>query len=221
MKILYCIAALLITLNIHSQKVDTQKSTMSLGPQTSYYVTVQGADADMLGDAWKEYVKEYGKSKNNKKAKEYITENAKVSLINGTSPLTLYAQHSEGKGEATTRLWVDLGGAFANPEEHKNQSAGIETFLYDFWVVARKKAISKELAMEEKRLENLNKDLKKLENKKQDLHNEIDKCKLKIAEAEKNIETNIVDQDNKKKEIDAQKKTVEMVVEKLNSVGKN
>lgn len=204
-----------------AQKVETQKSTMSLGPQTSYYVSVQGADGDLLEDTWKDYVKEFGKSKNNKKAKEYITEMAKVALINGTSPLTLYAQHTEGKGEATTRLWVDLGGAFANPEDHKAQSAGIETFMYDFWIVARKKAISRELAAEEKRLENFNKELKKLENKNQDYHNDIEKAKQKIVEAEKNIETNVVDQANKKKEIETQQKTVQMVVDKLNSVGKN
>ena len=221
MKIMTLLAVLFIGKFALAQNVETQKSSMSLGPQTSYYVTVQGADVNLLEDAWKEYVKEYGKSKNNKKAKEYITDMAKVSLINGTSPLTLYAQHTEGKGEATTRLWVDLGGAFANPEEHKAQSAGIETFMYDFWIVARKKAISRELAAEEKRLENFNKEQKKLEEKNKDYHNDIEKAKQKIAEAEKNIETNLIDQENKMKEIETQRKTVQMVVDKLNGVGKN
>ena len=42
----------------------------------------------------------------------------------------------------------------------------------------------------------------------------------KIAEAEKNIEKNLVDQENKNKEIDTQKTVVEKVVEKLNNLGK-
>lgn len=47
------------------------------------------------------------------------------------------------------------------------------------------------------------------------------KKQTKIAEAEKNIETNVADQTNKKKEIETQQKTVQMVVDKLNAVGKN
>ena len=39
-------------------------------------------------------------------------------------------------------------------------------------------------------------------------------------EAEKNIEKNIGDQENKVKEIDTQKAVVDKVVEKLNNLGK-
>jgi hypothetical protein len=39
-------------------------------------------------------------------------------------------------------------------------------------------------------------------------------------EAEKNIEKNVVDQENKVKEIDTQKAVVDKVVEKLNNLGK-
>jgi hypothetical protein len=221
MKTLYFILSLFLVNGLFGQKVEQQSSTMSLGSQNAYYISVDGANKGMIEDAWKEYVKEFGKTKHNKKANEFVSENVKVALINGNAPLTLYAKHEEGKNQTTTYLWVDLTGAFANGSDHKSQSAGIETFLKDFWVVARKKAIAKELEMEEKKAKDLAKDLTKLEEKKKDYMEEIEKCKLKIAEAEKNIEINNGSQRNKKLEIDAQKKTVQAVTDKLNSVGKS
>jgi hypothetical protein len=221
MKSTYLFLLLFLVKVSFGQKVEQQSSTMSLGSQNAYYVSVDGANKDMIEDTWKDYVKEFGKTKQNKKASEFVTEKANVALINGSTPMTLYAKHTEGKNQTTTYLWVDLGGAFANGSDHKSQSTGIETFLKDFWVVARKKAVAKELEMEEKKAKELTKELTKLEGKKKDYQEEIEKCKLKIAEAEKNIEINNGTQKTKKLEIDAQKKTVQTVTDKLNNIGKS
>lgn len=221
MKLSLTISFVLFFNFIFSQTVEQQKSTMSLGPQNGYYIEVEGATKNMLEDLWKDYVKEFGKSKYNKKAKEHVSDKVKVTMINGVSPVSLYARHEDGKDLGTTFLWVDLGGAFANGGEHKSQSEGVETFLKDFYILARKKVITKELEVEEKKLKDLNKDLSKLENKKKDYQNEIEKCKMKIVEAEKNIETNVKDQENKKLDIENQKTSIQLVVDKLNAVGKN
>ena len=66
----------------------------------------------------------------------------------------------------------------------------------------------------------LEKDLKKLKGKNEDYHEDIEKAKQKIMEAEKNIEMNVVEQENKTKEIDTQKAVVTKVTEKLNNLGK-
>ena len=92
--------------------------------------------------------------------------------------------------------------------------------MKDYFVSVRKKVVAEEVKMEEKNLSNLEKDLKKLKEKNEDLHKDIEKAKLKIAEAEKNIEKNLVDQDNKGKEISTQKDVLGKVTEKLNNIGK-
>ncbi len=221
MKIIKLFIILLSCNFVIAQNVRQQNTSMSLGSQNAYYVEVEGANKDLLEDAWKDYVKEFGKTKMNKKAKEMVTENANVALINGTTKMTLYARHDDGKNQGTSYLWVDLGGAFANGGDHKSQSAGIETFMKDFYIVARKKALAKELEVEEKKSKDLAKDLVKLEDKKKDYLSEIEKCKLKIAEAEKNIEINAGSQKTKKLEIEAQKKATQVVTDKINAVGKN
>ncbi len=220
MKNLTLFAALFLSYSALAQKVNQQKFTMSLGPQNAYYVEIEGADKDLLEDTWKEYVKEYGKVNHNKKAKEFVSEKVVVTLINGSTPLTLYAKFEEGTGLSTTYLWVDLGTGFANAADFSAQNRGVETFLWDFWVLARKNVVKRELEKEEKKLKGFEKDLSKLENKNKDYHSDIEKARMKIAENEKNIEVNLKDQESKKAEIDLQKKTVQAVVEKLNGIGK-
>jgi len=205
---------------VFGQVVNEKKISMSLGPQNAFYVEIPGADKKMAEKTFYEFVKDYGKMKENGKAREHFMMATKIPVINGTSPIDLYSKFEEGKNMATTYVWVDLGGSFVNSSDHTSQTAALRQFMYDYFTAVRKKVVTEELKAEEKNLSNLEKDLSKLKDKNQDYHNDIEKAKQKIAEAEKNIEKNIVDQENKTKEIDTQKNVVEKVVEKLNNLGK-
>ncbi|MBC7885002.1 MAG: hypothetical protein H7X99_05970 [Saprospiraceae bacterium] len=208
-------------LNIMTAQVATERRvSMSLGPQNAYFIDIPGADKKMAQKTFEEFVKEYGKLKENGKAREHFLTATKIHIINGTSPVDLYAKFEEGKDMATAYVWVDLGGAFVNSVDNPSQSAALKQFLYDYFISVRKKVVAEELKVEEKRLSSLEKDLKKLMNKNEDYHNDIEKAKQKIADAEKNIDKNVVDQDNKVKEIESQKTAVEKVVQKLNDLGK-
>lgn len=205
---------------LFGQEASERKISMSLGPQNAYYIEVDGADKKMAEKTFEEFIKDYGKLKENKKAKESFLMSTKIPVINGTSPVDLYVKFEEGKNQSTTYVWVDLGGKFVSSEENPSQSASVKQFMYDYYIALKKKVINEELKSEEKTLGNLEKDMKKLMDKNEDYHNDIEKAKQKIAEAEKNIEKNIVDQENKTKEIESQKVSVDAVVEKLNNLGK-
>jgi hypothetical protein len=197
-----------------------KKVSMSLGPQNAFYVEIPGADIKMAEKTFYEFVKEYGKFKENKKAREHFMMATKIPVINGTSPLDVYAKFEEGKGMATTYLWLDMGGSFINSADHASQTKATRQFLYDYFIAVRKKVVTEEIKVEEKKLADVEKDLKKLKDKNDDYHKDIEKAKQKIVDAENNIEKNIVDQENKVKEIDTQKVALENVVEKLNNLGK-
>lgn len=220
MKSILTITFSLVCLVVFGQDVNEKKISMSLGPQNAFYVEIPGADKKMAEKTFYEFVKDYGKMKENGKAREHFMMATKIPVINGTSPIDLYSKFEEGKNMATTYVWVDLGGSFVNSSDHTSQTAALRQFMYDYFIAVRKKVVTEELKAEEKNLSNLEKDLSKLKDKNQDYHNDIEKAKQKIAEAEKNIEKNIVDQENKTKEIDTQKNVVEKVVEKLNNLGK-
>jgi len=205
---------------VRAQNVTERKVSMSLGAQNAYVIDVEGADKKIMEDVFKSTFKEYGKIQENRKARESFMVATKISRINGSSPVDLYAKFEEGKGMATTYVWIDLGGAFTNSTEYMKQSDAIKTMLQDYYYECRKVVVANELKVEEKSLDKLEKELSKLQKQNDGYHQDIEKAKQKIAEAEKNIEQNIVDQESKTKEIEGQKKVVETVTEKLNNIGK-
>lgn len=220
MKPIFIFITLLTGTLTYAQNAVEKKTSMSLGLQNAFYIEIPGAEKKVAEKTFNEMVKEYGKLKENGKAKEYFMMASKMPSINGTSPVDLYAKFEEGKNMTTTYVWIDLGGSFISSEAHASQAASLKQFLYEYFIAVRKKVVGEELKGEEKILSNLERDLKKLKDKNEDYHNDIEKAKQKIAEAEKNIEKNIVDQELKAKEIDSQKIVVDKVVTKLNDLGK-
>ncbi len=213
-------STLVFTGLISAQDAIERSVSMSLGPQNGFYVEIPGADAKLAEKTFYEFVKEYGKMKANKKAREHFMMATKIPVINGVSPVDLYAKFEDGKGLATAFVWVDLGGAFVNSNDYPKQTESVRQFMYDYFIAVRKKVVMEELKAEEKKMDGLQKDLKKLKDKNDDYHKDIEKAKQRIVDAEANIEKNIVEQDNKTKEIDAQKGVVDMVTDKLNNLGK-
>jgi DNA repair exonuclease SbcCD ATPase subunit len=210
-----------MALSLSAQEVVERKTSMSLGPQNGFYIDLPGATKKMAESTFSDIMKEYGKLKDNKKARELFITATKIPVVNGQSPVDLYVRHEEGKNMMTTYVWVDLGGAFANTEEHPQQVKAIRQLLTDYSNQVKRKVIAQELKEQEKNLSNLNKDLEKLQKKNDDLHKEIEKARQKIAEAEKNIEKNLSDQENKRTEIQRQGEVVDEVTARLNAVGKN
>jgi chromosome segregation ATPase len=215
------ILILLWVVNISSaQESVERKISMSLGPQNAFYVEIQGADKKTAEKTFYEFTKEYGKFKENSKAREHFMMATKIPVINGQSPIDMYAKFEEGKNLTTAYVWVDLGGAFVNTEEYPSQAKSVKQFMYDYYIAVRKKVVSEELKAEEKSLTGLEKDLRKLKDKNDDYRYDIEKAKQKIAEAEKNIDKNLSEQENKSREIENQKTVVSKVTEKLNNLGK-
>jgi hypothetical protein len=219
-KLNFILSIMLLALVVSAQEVKQVDKTMSLGNKPAYYVEVNDIEKKVVEKAWEEYVKSYGKMKDNKKAKESYMNQVSIPMINGSNKIDFYSKQEEGRNQITTYVWIDLGGAFANPTDHAKQAEGAKQFLFDFWVFAKKKSVSNELEDQEKVQKDLEKDLSKLEGKNEDLKKDIEKYKEKIRQAEIEIEQNFRDQDNKKVDIATQKKVIEKVVDKLNAIGK-
>ncbi|HPK09436.1 MAG TPA: hypothetical protein P5235_02880 [Saprospiraceae bacterium] len=211
---------MLFAQSIFSQEVEEENLMMSLGSQNSFRVTIEGADKDMVEDKWEDYLKEFGKVKKNKKAKELYMLDSTIPLINGSSPIDVYSKVEERKGQSSLYVVVDMKGSFLNSDVYPKESENLRQVLFDFWVKVRKEVVSKELKDVEKTLEKSQKDLKKLEDKNKDLHEDIANYNEKIRKAELDIESNLKEQDDKRVEIEKNQEIVNGVVEKLNNIGR-
>jgi hypothetical protein len=204
-----------------AQDVRSSKAIMSLGNQDAFYIQIDGANAKMSENVWKSFMKDTGKTRYNKKAKEFNSMGAVVPLIRSGKPMDIYASHKEGVNQATTYVWFDIGGAFANPKDHPELTNGINLFLTQFYLAVKKAVLEEMLREEEKRLDNLNKDLNRLVRQNESLHKDIEKLQDAILKAERDIENNLLDQDAKNKEIENKKKDIDKVIFRINNLGKD
>ncbi|MEM9549369.1 MAG: hypothetical protein AAGA77_25580 [Bacteroidota bacterium] len=206
---------------ISAQSINETEKSMSLGKQTAFEIDIDGADEDITQDVWKNFIKDYGKGKRNKKAREYYSIGARVPLISGTNDVDIYIRFDERVNMTTATLWVDLGGGFANSNSYPKEAQGAQEFLTDFYLAVKKKAIEKEMKEQEKVLGKMEKEMRKLEKKNTGYHNDIEKAKEKIEQAEKNIEQNLQDQEDQRITIEQQKKVIEEIIQRLNNLGRN
>ena len=206
---------------ISAQTVNEISKSMSLGKQMAFQIDIDGANEDLTEDVWKDYIKDFGKSKRNKKAREYYSVGARVPLINGANNIDLYMRFDERVNMTSATLWIDLGGSFVNSDEHPKEAQGAEEFLTNFYFAVRKKAIENEMKEQEKIMDKMEKELRKLEKKNTDYHKDIEKAKEKIEKAEKEIEQNLKDQEDQRITIEQHRKLIEEIIERLNNLGRN
>lgn len=200
---------------VTAQNVESLEKTMSLGKQVCVYVEIEGGEKDRIKDLWEDYMKDYGKTKRNKKAKEYYSEEARIPMISSSKNVSLYAKFEEGRNVASAYMWAMVDGEFVD------DSQGLQNFAQDYYIIARKDVINKEIKEQEKLLKKLDKNMGKLIKKNNGYHKDIEKAEEKIRKSEENIEKNLNDQDELQAELVKQKEILEMIAEKLNKVGKD
>ncbi len=201
-----------------SAQVSEQSMELSLGHQNAFVMEHPGANKKMVTKILEKAVKEYGKVKKNKKAKEWNCLQCSVPGISG--PTNVYFKVEEGKSLVTSYVFYDDGSQFISSDNSSDIASRIKQDLTYVNYDVTRAVISEELDGEEDNLKDRNKEQEKLEKNNKDLHNDIEKYKQKIKDAEKEIEKNLQEQEDKKMEIEKQKRVVEEVTDKLNNVGK-
>jgi peptidoglycan hydrolase CwlO-like protein len=227
-KILLMIVALFATGTISAQAVFEENKNMSHGNKNALYVDVEGADKKIAEKAIQDLLKEYGKVKKNRKAKEFYAEEILIPSIGGSQPLHVFTKIEEMGNQSRLYMWVYDGQDFISSEDNEEAVSGVESVLQDYFVKARRAAIQEEVDYEEDNLKDREKELNKLERDNENLHKniakwekEIEERHRKIEQAQADIEQNLLDQEDKSDEIMSQKEVVSMTIQKMNDVKKN
>ena len=219
MKSLLTLFSTVLVLNTGMSQITERSASLSVGDQNAFTMDHEGAEKKMVEKALEEVIKEYGKVKRNKKAKEWTCLQCKVSAVS-SDPVNIYYKVEEGKGMVTSILFFDDGTKFISSDNDSDASKAIERINMNVKYNIETRVISKELEKEEDNLKDFEKELSKLEKKNKDLHEDIEDYNKKIKEAEAEIEKNLQSQEDKKMQIEKQKNTVSDVTDKLNNVGR-
>ncbi|MBN8695199.1 MAG: hypothetical protein J0L87_01610 [Bacteroidetes bacterium] len=200
-------------------KVKESKETIGGASNNALVVTLYGVSPSDAEESFRSFMKQYDGKRSSKDGGIFI-DNASIKEISGNNTIDIYgiAQGKKGDAEITFVVAFDLGGAFLNSSEHKDQYKIAEKIVKEFAVKATKEAIENELKTAQKAQEKLEEDQKSLEKDKKGLEKDIEDYKAKITKAEQDIVKNKSDQDKKKSEIEAQKKVVSTINDKLKAV---
>jgi hypothetical protein len=211
--------AQLVAKGADASMVSEAERSMSLGSKSSLSVNLPKVKSDVAEKVWKDFVKQYkGSYKRNKKTDEYFLDNATVGSIGGASTVDMYMKFAESGDVTSATLWIDLGGTYVNSKDFKDKYDEAEKLMMTYALSVTREQTKETLKVQEKEQKNVESDLQKLERKNKSLHEDIETWKKKIAQAEEDIKTNIKQQEETKVKVDAQKKVVDEVRKKLETL---
>lgn len=199
-----------------SAQITETKQQMSFGVQNGLTIYIENAESKLLDDIWKNYTKDFGKLKKNKKANELILSDVAIPRITTEKMVDVFAITVDNQ----ITLFVDMKGVFLNSVDHPNEFIRAQTFLQEFAYEVQRELTKKELEREEDALKKLNKTLSNLIDNNKDYHKDIEDAREEIRKAEIKIMNNERDLEQTKALLASQTKTVEMIQEKLNNIGK-
>ena len=171
-----------------SAQVIEERASMSEGVHNAFVIELEGAERKKAENVWKDYVGEMGKTKRNRKTKEWVSESIIIPSIDSDYNVQLIGSFEDLRGNSRLHVWVKMDGNFINSEDYTEEARGLKEFMEDYALQVRKAVINDEVEEEQKRLKSMEKDLSKLIKKYEGYHKDIEKAKEAIIKAEKNIE---------------------------------
>jgi len=195
-----------------------KRLTMSAGEQTALEMDlpIDGKSAEKI---WKNYMKPFGKLDWDRRNKEHVLFEKKVSAISD-DPITIVSKFSNVGNESKGAFWIKDDDSFLDAENNPEKVRSAAEFLQGFYHETERHGIREEIKGQEGTLKGMAKELKKLEKNNEKLHKEINKAKEEIAKKEAQIEENLGAQQAKSSEMEAQQAKIKETTLKLANVGK-
>jgi hypothetical protein len=217
---MYMLTFLVATLPfVASAQVKEGEKLMSLGNNNSLSIELPKVKADFAEKIWKNFVKSYkGKYSKDKKNKEYFLDNALIPGLGAGNTVDLHASFVEMGENTMFTVWFNLGGAYVSSAQSKEQYTEAEKLVLKYAIETAAEQTKIHLADQQDELKKQEKQLKKLEEKNADHKKDIENWKNKIKQAETDIEVNVKAQGDQKTKIGEQRKLIDEIQKKLDSL---
>lgn len=202
-------------------QVNENVRTMSKGNENALSIIIEGAAKSQVIDAWTRTMKKYSKAKTELSAShnELFTDNAEIKDIS-ENPIDIYATTLE-KSSGSTELvvWFYLGGAYLSSARHPEAYLEGKKFLVEFSRTAKVAALEEQLALEEKKLRDIDREHKTLINKGANLEQDIARLDRQLQEAKDALNANKTMIGQQEAAVKEQEKVVEELQKEIK--GKN
>lgn len=209
----------IVAKTVATTQVRESEKLMSLGNKNSLTIEITQAKAKFVEKMWKDYAKQFkGKTDRDKKTEEVFTDNAVSAALGGANTVDMFAKFAEVGENVQMTLWIDLGGAYINSKDFPEKYNEAEKILLSFNLEVQREQTRMMLEDQKDELKKMEKKQKGLEKDNTDLHSDIENYKAKIKKAESDIETNVKNQEDTKQKIANQKKLLEEIQKKLDSL---
>jgi hypothetical protein len=202
-----------------SAQVQEGEKLMSLGNNNSLSIELPKIKTDFAEKIWKNFVKSYkGKYSRDKKNNEYFLDNALIPGLGAGNTVDVHAQFQQMGENTLFSVWFNLGGAFVSSAQFKEQYTEAEKLVLKYAIETAAADTKIQLENQQDELKKQEKHLKKLEDKNADYKKDIENWKAKIKQAETDIESNVKSQDEQKIKIGDQRKLIDEIQKKLDSL---
>lgn len=197
----------------------------SKGSFNALVMELPGVSKKEAEKAWSRFIKQYkGKTKFDRRAGEYMSDDATIKDMSDNTVDIIAKIEEQGEGSRIA-VWFNLGVSYLSSKDFGDRYPAGEKILKDFARTVSADMIEAELKEAEKLLKEQESDLKKLEKEEQqrtndieDYKNTITKMESNIKEAEGDIKEAKENQGKKQTEIEAQKKVIDEIKQRLESV---
>jgi predicted RNase H-like nuclease (RuvC/YqgF family) len=196
-------------------QVTESNESFSTGKQNALVVTIFETNKDDVEKGVKKLLKDWNGSVKSKS--EIFGDDCQIKKI-GKNTFDVYATVNQDGNNVKVAFGIDLGGAYLNSGEHKEQFGIMKDLIHEFAVEQTKEAIGAVVKAEEKKLKDLEKEKDSFDGNVSSLKKDIEDYKSKIEKAEKDIKENEKKSEDKNKEIGEQKKVVEDLKKKQSGV---
>ena len=197
-------------------QITEREKPMTTGIHNALTLEIPDTKRKFAENLWKKYTKTFGgKTKRNRKSKEYFSENASIP---GISTVNIYSSLEEDGNSTALSVWIDMGDEFLSSYTHSDEYTDAEKMLMEFGLEVLREKVRMELEDEEDQMKRLAKRLKKLERANSNYHRDIKVAEEKIQKAEDNISKNEIEQAETKSSIEMQEAALEAVRKRLSDI---
>ncbi len=194
-----------------AQSISIQQSTQpcSHGEQPSFQLLIPQAKLKDVERDWTRYLKTKAKGKPEEVAGEIAMYGAVKKNVapDGFNVFSKLLETTEGV--MLTAWFMRSDSAFMSKEKDSNQALAVELYLQNFAVPEYKAIVKDELKSENKKLEDLQNDLKGFINAEEKSNSKINENERSISRNKTQLRTNENDQKNQQNRIGQQKVVVE------------